>query len=198
MRRTSSSWVKRKAQPELDSHGFQMQPQSVARNVRPRFPTECADTDVANSVRVSQNLHSQSTDSIFVHTEDLGKPNPFSSTLRKRSNQHNQPGSRTRGTGTRRNVRRENMTGLAASSGDDVSRIATQFGSFLFQFTDIFLNFYTDVLPTYVDLGDCNQRCRHCGATFWYEERLKGNLSQYHLCWGENLHGTRIGSSKIY
>ncbi|GJR43100.1 hypothetical protein Tco_1311203 [Tanacetum coccineum] len=22
----------------------------------------------------------------------------------------------------------------------------------------------------YVDLGDCDQRCRHCGAMFWYEE----------------------------
>ncbi|GJU00389.1 hypothetical protein Tco_1110727 [Tanacetum coccineum] len=27
------------------------------------------------------------------------------------------------------------------------------------------------VAPIYVDLGDCDQRCRHCGAMFWYEER---------------------------
>nr|GEX84981.1 poly [ADP-ribose] polymerase 1 [Tanacetum cinerariifolium] len=25
---------------------------------------------------------------------------------------------------------------------------------------------------TYADLGDCNERCRHCEASFWYGERL--------------------------
>ncbi|GJU94320.1 hypothetical protein Tco_1319076 [Tanacetum coccineum] len=40
--------------------------------------------------------------------------------------------------------------------------------------------------PTYDDLGDCDQRCLHYGAAFWYEERLKGHSnnqrSKYHLC----------------
>ncbi|GJY72844.1 DNA helicase [Tanacetum coccineum] len=39
---------------------------------------------------------------------------------------------------------------------------------------------------TYVDLGDCTQRCRYCGASFWYGERLKGcshgQRVEYHLC----------------
>nr|GEV52344.1 helitron helicase-like domain-containing protein [Tanacetum cinerariifolium] len=30
----------------------------------------------------------------------------------------------------------------------------------------------------YAYLGDCNQRCRHCGAMFWYEEHLKGHSSR--------------------
>ncbi|GJT07435.1 DNA helicase [Tanacetum coccineum] len=39
---------------------------------------------------------------------------------------------------------------------------------------------------TYVDLGDSTQRCRYCGASFWYGERLKGRSHgqrvEYHLC----------------
>nr|GEW68419.1 hypothetical protein [Tanacetum cinerariifolium] len=31
--------------------------------------------------------------------------------------------------------------------------------------------FFTGVASIYIDLGDCDQRCRHCGAMFWYEER---------------------------
>ncbi|GJW62962.1 DNA helicase [Tanacetum coccineum] len=34
--------------------------------------------------------------------------------------------------------------------------------------------------------GDCTQRCRYCGASFWYGERLKGRSHgqrvEYHLC----------------
>ncbi|GJY09724.1 DNA helicase [Tanacetum coccineum] len=41
---------------------------------------------------------------------------------------------------------------------------------------------------SYMDLGDCNQECRHCGCLFWYNERLKGNdyggRAEYHLCCG--------------
>nr|GEU29095.1 DNA helicase [Tanacetum cinerariifolium] len=40
----------------------------------------------------------------------------------------------------------------------------------------------------YSDLGDCDRRCRYCGASFWYVERLKGHLHnqapEYHLCCG--------------
>ncbi|GJS04226.1 hypothetical protein Tco_0320734 [Tanacetum coccineum] len=39
---------------------------------------------------------------------------------------------------------------------------------------------------TYTDFGDSDQRCRHCGASFWYGERLKGHSHnqrpKYHLC----------------
>ncbi|GJY13681.1 DNA helicase [Tanacetum coccineum] len=42
------------------------------------------------------------------------------------------------------------------------------------------------VTRAYVDLGDCNQVCEHCKATFWYEERLKSHSMdrkvQYHRC----------------
>ncbi|GJS95603.1 DNA helicase [Tanacetum coccineum] len=38
----------------------------------------------------------------------------------------------------------------------------------------------------YDDLGDCDQWCYHCGAKFWFGERLKGHLNSrrpaYHLC----------------
>ncbi|GJV15685.1 DNA helicase [Tanacetum coccineum] len=41
---------------------------------------------------------------------------------------------------------------------------------------------------TYSDLGDCDRRCRYCGASFWYVERLKRHLHnqthEYHLCCG--------------
>ncbi|GKB31098.1 DNA helicase [Tanacetum coccineum] len=41
---------------------------------------------------------------------------------------------------------------------------------------------------TYGDLGDYTQRCRYCGASFWYGERLKGHSHgervEYHLCCG--------------
>nr|GFA73948.1 DNA helicase [Tanacetum cinerariifolium] len=41
---------------------------------------------------------------------------------------------------------------------------------------------------TYNDLGDCDCRCRYCGASFWYVERLKGHshnrTSEYNLCCG--------------
>ncbi|GJT41346.1 DNA helicase [Tanacetum coccineum] len=41
---------------------------------------------------------------------------------------------------------------------------------------------------TYSDFGDCDRRCRYCGASFWYVERLKGNshnqTPEYHLCCG--------------
>ncbi|GJS22047.1 hypothetical protein Tco_0450679 [Tanacetum coccineum] len=40
--------------------------------------------------------------------------------------------------------------------------------------------------PAYDDLGDCDQRCLHYRAAFWYGERLKGHSnnqrSKYHLC----------------
>ncbi|GKA42122.1 DNA helicase [Tanacetum coccineum] len=40
----------------------------------------------------------------------------------------------------------------------------------------------------YDDLGDCDQQCYHCGATFWFGECLKGQLNSrrpvYHLCCG--------------
>ncbi|GJR67939.1 hypothetical protein Tco_0014004 [Tanacetum coccineum] len=29
-------------------------------------------------------------------------------------------------------------------------------------------------MEMYSDLSDCDRYCRHCGAIFWYEERLKG------------------------
>nr|GEW05746.1 helitron helicase-like domain-containing protein [Tanacetum cinerariifolium] len=38
----------------------------------------------------------------------------------------------------------------------------------------------------YADFGDCNQQCQHCGAAFWFGERLKGHSNyrrpEYHLC----------------
>nr|GEV42567.1 hypothetical protein [Tanacetum cinerariifolium] len=41
---------------------------------------------------------------------------------------------------------------------------------------------------TYSDLGDCNRRCRYCGASFCYVENLKGHshnqTPQYHICCG--------------
>ncbi|GKB23122.1 DNA helicase [Tanacetum coccineum] len=40
----------------------------------------------------------------------------------------------------------------------------------------------------YNDLGDCDHRCYHCGAAFWFGECLKGHLNsrrpEYHLCCG--------------
>nr|GEZ47466.1 DNA helicase [Tanacetum cinerariifolium] len=40
----------------------------------------------------------------------------------------------------------------------------------------------------YDDLGDYDQRCLHCGAAFWYEERIKSHSvnhkPKYHLCCG--------------
>jgi hypothetical protein len=43
-----------------------------------------------------------------------------------------------------------------------------------------------DVSPPYEDIGDCNERCRHCGAAFWYGERVlrdsRNNRPEYHLC----------------
>nr|GEY16523.1 helitron helicase-like domain-containing protein [Tanacetum cinerariifolium] len=29
----------------------------------------------------------------------------------------------------------------------------------------------------YIDLGDCDQECRHCGCLFWYNERLKSTTT---------------------
>ncbi|GJX40447.1 hypothetical protein Tco_0255437 [Tanacetum coccineum] len=40
----------------------------------------------------------------------------------------------------------------------------------------------------YDDVGDCDQRCHHCGVAFWLGERLKGHSNsrrpEYHLCGG--------------
>ncbi|GJV34368.1 DNA helicase [Tanacetum coccineum] len=45
-----------------------------------------------------------------------------------------------------------------------------------------------EFLPTYMDLGDCHYECQHCGALFWYNERLKrrqySRHPEYHLCCG--------------
>ncbi|GJR08538.1 DNA helicase [Tanacetum coccineum] len=42
--------------------------------------------------------------------------------------------------------------------------------------------------PSYIDLGDCDQQCNHCGCLFWYGERIRGNnyvrRPEYHLCCG--------------
>ncbi|PWA40391.1 hypothetical protein CTI12_AA560870 [Artemisia annua] len=43
--------------------------------------------------------------------------------------------------------------------------------------------------PAYHDLGDCTERCRYCGASFWFGERLMSNAlrcgpPQYRLCCG--------------
>nr|GFA31219.1 helitron helicase-like domain-containing protein [Tanacetum cinerariifolium] len=41
---------------------------------------------------------------------------------------------------------------------------------------------------SYIDLGNCDQKCHYCGCLFWYDERLKGakydGQPQYHLCCG--------------
>ncbi|GKF54500.1 hypothetical protein Tco_0161410, partial [Tanacetum coccineum] len=38
---------------------------------------------------------------------------------------------------------------------------------------------------SYIDLGNCDQKCRYCGCLFWYTERLKGakydGKPEYHL-----------------
>ncbi|GJU84393.1 DNA helicase [Tanacetum coccineum] len=43
-------------------------------------------------------------------------------------------------------------------------------------------------MPSYMDLGDCDQQCRHYGCLFWYNEQLKGahytTDAEYHLCYG--------------
>nr|GFA20079.1 hypothetical protein [Tanacetum cinerariifolium] len=39
--------------------------------------------------------------------------------------------------------------------------------------------------PSYIDLGDCDHQCRHCGCLFWYNERLKGN--DYGRAYGEKI-----------
>ncbi|GKD30655.1 DNA helicase [Tanacetum coccineum] len=45
-----------------------------------------------------------------------------------------------------------------------------------------------DDAPSYIDLGNFDQVCRHCGCLFWYNERLKGThytrQAEYHLCCG--------------
>ncbi|PWA72338.1 helitron helicase-like domain-containing protein [Artemisia annua] len=50
-----------------------------------------------------------------------------------------------------------------------------------------------DSTPSYENLGDCDQRCRHCGAAFWYEERVKRSSTnartEYHLCCGDGRFG---------
>ncbi|GKD72991.1 hypothetical protein Tco_1331273, partial [Tanacetum coccineum] len=49
---------------------------------------------------------------------------------------------------------------------------------------------------TYTDFGDSDQRCYHCGDSFCYGERLKGQShnqrSEYHLCCGR---GAKIDES---
>ncbi|GKA66086.1 DNA helicase [Tanacetum coccineum] len=40
---------------------------------------------------------------------------------------------------------------------------------------------------SYIDLGDCDQECRHCGCLFWYNERLKGN--DYATSKKQSFHG---------
>ncbi|GKD01694.1 helitron helicase-like domain-containing protein [Tanacetum coccineum] len=45
-----------------------------------------------------------------------------------------------------------------------------------------------DVSSMYIDIGDCDWLCQHCGAMFWYGERLKGYCNirtpQYNKCCG--------------
>ncbi|GKA74398.1 hypothetical protein Tco_0780700 [Tanacetum coccineum] len=66
----TSSYRKRSANQQLDSHVFQMQTQLAGWNVRPQFLSNFLDTGIATSVGIMQSLHNQSTDSIFLHTED--------------------------------------------------------------------------------------------------------------------------------
>nr|GEU39339.1 helitron helicase-like domain-containing protein [Tanacetum cinerariifolium] len=35
--------------------------------------------------------------------------------------------------------------------------------------------------PSYIDLGDCHQRCHHWRSLFWYGERLKGKQKDFNL-----------------
>ncbi|GJU53612.1 hypothetical protein Tco_1227326 [Tanacetum coccineum] len=41
-------------------------------------------------------------------------------------------------------------------------------------------------MPSYIDLGDYDQQCQHCGCLFWYSERIRNNnygrRVEYHLC----------------
>ncbi|GKD84180.1 hypothetical protein Tco_1351019 [Tanacetum coccineum] len=45
-----------------------------------------------------------------------------------------------------------------------------------------------DDTQAYMDLGDCDQQCRHYGCLFFYSERLRGasyaRQAEYHLCCG--------------
>ncbi|GJT12482.1 hypothetical protein Tco_0859524 [Tanacetum coccineum] len=34
---------------------------------------------------------------------------------------------------------------------------------------------FTRHTPSYIDLGDCDQQCHHCGCLFWYGERIRNN-----------------------
>ncbi|GKA82950.1 DNA helicase, partial [Tanacetum coccineum] len=42
--------------------------------------------------------------------------------------------------------------------------------------------------PSYIDLGNYDQQCQHCGCLFWYNERIRNNnygrRVEYHLCCG--------------
>lgn len=53
----------------------------------------------------------------------------------------------------------------------------------------IYIYLCAESTPSYEDLGDCDQRCRHCGAAFWYEERVKRSSTnartEYHLFCGD-------------
>ncbi|GJT02533.1 hypothetical protein Tco_0823702, partial [Tanacetum coccineum] len=65
----TSSCGKRRADQQLESHVFQMQTQLGGRNVRPRLSANFLHTGNATSVGITQSLHNQSTESVFLHTE---------------------------------------------------------------------------------------------------------------------------------
>ncbi|GJU51329.1 hypothetical protein Tco_1220884, partial [Tanacetum coccineum] len=59
------------------------------------------------------------------------------------------------------------------------------------------LSSHAEFLPAYMDLGDCDCECHHCGGLFWYNECLKGQQysrhPEYHLCCGRGkfyMHST--------
>ncbi|GJX30903.1 DNA helicase [Tanacetum coccineum] len=157
-------------QKHLYSYVFEKYSQLCAGNVTPPFTTaevqESAflkSADV-NALQNTQPIHNEVTILAFPTTPDSRHAGTSVSTQRKKTRENfqavlvaseNAPLKRTRGSTEAVGNRWPRRVTCGRSS------------------------------PVYDDLGDCDQQCHYCGATFWYGERLKGHRrAEYHLCCG--------------
>ncbi|PWA38756.1 helitron helicase-like domain-containing protein [Artemisia annua] len=83
--------------------------------------------------------------------------------------QQNKQRDHTKSRGGSRNVRRRIYSGNLGSASGDGSGPSGSSAT---------LQTNEGVSPSYEDLGDCNERCRHCGAAFWYGEHVQRDSQQ--------------------
>ncbi|GKE82857.1 hypothetical protein Tco_1552857, partial [Tanacetum coccineum] len=181
-----------------------MQTNLSSRNVRSRLMNSSGVPD--SIIRLNSqntNVHTPGPSFTKRQVRELYEPSSSSTSRRNRASECYTPSAHTQNNHSDRNVKRW----LMDSSGVPTPRTRRNFQNVRTHTPRPSTTQNPDNAPSYIDLGDCDQRCRHCSCLFWYGDRLKGQSYarkvEYHLCCGGDnevsnqmryLGGANVGS----